>query len=163
MSEQNNQKRTSPAVWAALIIAIIALVMIIIVYIFYFTEREEFLKDFDVEWKVSNVDKTAKTIDGKNFTLYIVPTDFPSGDTITLNAPTGGAKAGQWFAVTNQNDKAVNIVAGSGVTFSSFPQTASSVAPPPTVLPSKGSWIVAWSGAGSAINLIPGQGIAQVS
>lgn len=164
MSEQNSQSRTSPAVWAALIIAIIALIMVIIVYIFYFTERNEFLKQTEVEWNVVNVDPSSKNVDGKNFTLYVVPSTFPAGGTITLNSPTGGAKPGQWFAITNQNDKAVNVVAGTGVALSSFPLTSSTPTPStPSVLPSKGSWILAWSGTSSLINLIPGQGIAQVS
>ena len=173
---------TSGAAWAGLILAIIALILVIIIYIVYFLERESFLKVFDPEWTVSLLDKTAKTIAGENYTLYVVPTDIAAGDTLTVNQPSGGSKPGQWFMITNLADKAVKVQAGSGVTFDSFPITTTEdgvvipltpppfainggVVPPPlgssADLPGKTSWIVTWlDSRGTAINVVPG-GIKQ--
>lgn len=169
MAEETKCKNCpTGAAWAGLIIAVIALIMIIIVYVFYFTERNEFIKEIDVIWDVETVDSGTKTIDGKNFTLYVVGSDIASGDTITITSPTGGAKKGEWFAITNTKGKSVNITSGNGINFSSFPTNSSSsttaaTAATTSVLPGRGSWIMAWSNPNSLINLVPGQGVKQVS
>ena len=172
-----NDNCPSGAAWAGLVIAIIALIMIIIVYVFYFTERSEFLKDADVVWTPVVISSTDKTVDGENFTLYQVPSTFPAGDTITLNSPTGGAKVGEWFSITNLNDKAVKIVPGSGVDFQSFPTTKTTGVPtttngtgvPTTTtngpltssdLAGKHSWLLVWLSSSSVLNLVPG-GVTQ--
>jgi len=173
--ERCEKRGASGAAWAGLIIAIIALILVIIIWVFYFLERDDFLRVFEPVWAVVNVDPTAKTIAGENFTLYVVPTTISTGDLLTLNKPDD-IKAGQWFAITNLSDKAVKIQAGSGVTFESFPVTTpvSAVVPtvpaafvPPVIvgtegdLPGKTSWIIAWAdGTGTALNLVPG-GVKQ--
>lgn len=161
--ERCEKRGASGAAWAGLIIAIIALILVIIIWVFYFLERDDFLRVFEPVWEVSPVDSSAKTIAGKNFTLYVIPTTLSTGDTITLNKPDD-VKAGQWFAVTNLSDKAVKIAPGAGVNFESFPTTTSlpaTVTPPPLTsgsdLPGKKSWIIAWAdGTGTALNLVPG-------
>ena len=174
----------SGAAWAGLILAIIALILVIIIYIVYFLERGNFLKAFDPTWTVVTIDKTAKTIAGENFTLYVVPGDIATGDVLTLNQPSDGSKTGQWFMITNLADKSVKVQAGSGVTLDSFPITTTedgAVIPPPLtplpiainggVLPppltssadliGKTSWIVTWIDTkGTAVNVAPG-GIKQ--
>jgi len=165
MAEETGCKNCpTGAAWAGLIIAVIALIMIIIVYAFYFAERNEFLKEIDVVWNVEVVSSSTKTVGGESFTLYTVGSDITSGDTLTVTSPTGGAKAGEWFAITNTNDKSVNVTSGTGVNFSSFPTTssASTAAATTSVLPGKGSWIMAWASPSSLINLVPGQGVKQV-
>ncbi len=173
---------TSGAAWAGLILAIIALILVIIIYIVYFLERDNFLKVFDPMWAVVPIDKTAKTIAGENYTLYVVPGDIAAGDVVTLNQPSGGSKPGQWFMITNLADKSVKVQAGSGVTFDSFPMTTTEdgavippliplpfainggVLPPPLIssadLLGKTSWIVTWLSNGIAVNVSPG-GIKQ--
>lgn len=168
--EPCKKRGASGTALAGLIIAIIALILVIIIWIFYFLERDDFLRVFEPVWELSTVDSSAKTIAGKNFTLYVIPTTLSTGDTLTLNKPDD-VKAGQWFAVTNLSDKAVKIAPGAGVSFESFPTTT----PPPSLpatftppvissesdLPGKTSWIIAWAdGTGTALNLAPG-GIKQ--
>ena len=166
---------TSGAAWAGLILAIIAVILVVIIYIVYFLERGNFLKAFDPTWTVVPIDKTAKTIAGENFTLYVVPGDIAAGDVLTLNQPSDGSKPGQWFMITNLADKSVKVQAGSGVTFDSFPITTTEdgavippvngVLPPPLIssadLLGKTSWIVTWIDTnGTAVNVSPG-GIKQ--
>lgn len=165
--ERCEKPGASGAAWAGLVIAIIALILVIIIWIFYFLERDDFLRVFDPAWTVVNVDTGAKTIAGENYTLYVVPTTISTGDTLTLNKPDD-VKAGQWYVITNLSDKAVKITAGSGVTLQSFPVTTSplpaNITPPPLTesdLPGKTSWIISWiDGTGTAVNLVPG-GVKQ--
>jgi len=183
------EPRTSGWVWFALAVAIIALILTVIIWVFYFVERGDFLRVFEPVWVVSKVDASNKNIAGENFTLYTVTGNagVAQGDFLTLNKPSGGSRAGQWFIVTNLNDKSVTVKAGTGVTFQSFPNQifippvinggvtpptngtlglpASPVVPNVTpgssaLLPGKTSWIIAWDGTGTAINLVPG-GVTQ--
>lgn len=171
------ESKTSGWVWFTLAVAVIALILVVIIWIFYFVERESFLRVFDPVWDISTVDASNKTIAGENFTLYNITGNVgvAQGDFITLNQPSGGSKPGQWFIVTNLNDKSVTVQAGSGVTFQSFP---TQVFTPPIIkneestpsvilkrntalLPGKTSWIISWQDQqGTAINLVPG-GITQ--
>lgn len=167
MSESNSSNWVG---WTAFAIAIIALILTIVIWILFFLAREGVTTQFDPVWKVSQLSSSNTSIDGVNFTLYVIPTGL-TGTTLTINTPSD-VGPGQWFIVTNQSDRSANIRAGSGVTFQSFPITTSNgeddqgdmiQIPIATEadLPAKTSWVVAWADTGgTAINLIPG-GITQ--
>jgi len=159
--------KTSGWAWFALVVAILAFILVIIIYIVYFIERGSFTNVFDPVWGIASVDNNNKIIAGENFTLYVVSggAGVAQGDSLTLNTPSGGSKPGQWFVVTNTNDKPVTVNAGSGVTFQQFPFMSDNNQAVPTAPPSastsllsgKRSWVIAWADAnGTAINLIPG-------
>lgn len=135
------ETRTSGWVWFALVVAIIALIMVIVIYVFYFAERENFLRVLDPTWNTASVTSSDKTIAGENFTLYTITDNagVAQGDVVTLNTPEGGSAPGAWFIVSNQNDKTVTVQAGTGVTFQSFPVKqfiaipTGGISPPPLV------------------------------
>ena len=171
------ETKSSGWLWFTLVVAVIALILVVIIYIFYFVEREDFLRVFEPVWAVKSVDTSNKSIDGENFTLYTITGNVGVGtdDFVTLNVPPeGGPRPGQWFTVTNLNDKTVTVRAGTNVTFQSFPisetiaipgGTAAIVGPPANLsvaqLPGKTSWIIAWvDTVGTALNLVPG-GVTQ--
>jgi len=154
--------QTSNWVWFALAVAILALIMVIVIYVFYFVERSKFIAvpDLDPSWNSVLVTPSNKTIDGENFTLYVI-TDkagVDQGDVVTLNVPEGGSVPGGWFIVSNQNDKTVTVQAGTGVTFQSFPtDKTAGTSGNASLLPAKTSWIIAWlNTSGTALNLVPG-------
>jgi flagellar basal body-associated protein FliL len=162
--------KTSGWVWFALVVAIVALILVVIIYILFFIDRGDFNNVFDPVWGITSVDNNNKVIAGENFTLYVASggAGVAQGDSITLNTPSGGSKPGQWFIVTNTNDKPITVNAGTGVTFQQFPfksdnNTQAVPTAPNTsssLIPGKTSWVIAWSDAnGTALNLIPG-GIA---
>jgi len=155
-------------VWTAFAIAILALVLTIVIWILFFLAREGVTTQFDPVWKVSQLSSSNTSIDGVNYTLYVIPSGL-TGTTLTINTPSD-VGPGQWFIVTNQSDRSASIRAGSGVTFQSFPVTSSNgngaqadIIPIATAadIPAKTSWVIAWADtSGTAINLIPG-GITQ--